>query len=51
MQMLLEGWVSKASAKQRRGRAGRVRPGQPKLFKQILQPFYRIFTGFWGLGV
>jgi ATP-dependent RNA helicase DHX57 len=28
MQMLLEGWVSRASAKQRRGRAGRVRPGQ-----------------------
>lgn len=25
--MLLECWVSKASAKQRRGRAGRVRPG------------------------
>ncbi|CAB1116380.1 unnamed protein product [Ectocarpus sp. CCAP 1310/34] len=27
MPMLLECWVSKASAKQRRGRAGRVRPG------------------------
>lgn len=27
MPMLLECWVAKASAKQRRGRAGRVRPG------------------------
>ena len=28
MQLLLERWVSRASAKQRRGRAGRVRPGR-----------------------
>lgn len=27
MPTLVETWVSKASAKQRRGRAGRVRPG------------------------
>ena len=28
MALLVEDWVSRASAKQRRGRAGRVRPGK-----------------------
>ena len=34
--MLVEGWVSQASARQRRGRAGRVRPGH----------CFRLFTRF-----
>eukprot|EP00976_Prorocentrum_cordatum_P093049 1189210-Prorocentrum_minimum.AAC.3 len=45
MQMLVEGWVSQASARQRRGRAGRVRPGHCfRLFSRFMhdrrfQPF------------